>query len=141
MMIRGRLTLGALAAGALLTVAGCTSVPTAEIGDCVDLDLEGSELRGFESRECDEPHEAEVVFVFDMPEGDYPADDVFAEQLDAQCIPAFEEYTGREYWTDEELSIFPVFPSPESWEDADDRSVTCLVARMDSELLTESVRG
>jgi len=79
------------------------------VGDCINYPDAG-ELTDIERIDCAEPHDGEVVDVFDMPDGDYPGEGGVAEYADANC-PADAD--------------FHFTPTEESWS-AGDREVVCI---------------
>lgn len=133
-------TAGVVAAGALLAVAGCSSVPSAEVGECVDVEMEDGLVAGFDVKDCDEEHDAEAFYVAELPEGDYPGSAAFQQVAVDECLPAFEEYTGAAYGVDPDLDIQWVEPTRDSW-DNNDRNLTCFVVQADGSTSTGSVRG
>lgn len=102
-----------------LAAAACeaTGPASLEVGDCIaDAPAfvgEGAEVR---SISCDEPHGGEVLLVEDYPDdGDYPGDPAFQGFVSARCIAAFEDYTGRDFMTEDEMDLGWLQPSEEDW--------------------------
>ena len=68
------------------------------VGDCFDLpDPESDSISDVTQRECTEPHQYEMYFVGDLPDGQYPSDSDVDLWLEANCLPAFTEYVGIDY--------------------------------------------
>lgn len=128
-------------AGACSGVTG-TDVPTADVGDCVtdDVTATGEGVDEFDVVECTEPHTAEVFHTFELPDGDFPGDQALTQAMTEACGPVFEEYIGTAYG-ESEVEVYPVFPTEQTWDDADDREVICFGALRDGSELTESLEG
>lgn len=147
-MVKNRLRLPAAGIAAVLLLSGCglfgTSFPTAEVGECLRMsDLEGNtntsgEIEELPTVDCSEEHDAEVIHNFDLPDGDWPGDAAIDEAIERECLPAFDDYIGSDYW-ESSLDISIITPLPESWE-AGDRQVTCIAFTMDGSTVTESFR-
>lgn len=131
---------GAAAILALAVLTGCSGAAEAEVGECVDVEVDGADVTGFDTKDCGESHEAEVFHKFDLDGDTLPSDDQIFTRVEEECVPAFEEYTGRDFWSDEELDLTMITPSQDTWDD-DDRTVTCLAVRLDGQPMTESVRA
>jgi len=79
------------------------------VGDCINYPDAG-ELTNIERTDCAEPHDGEVVDVFDISDGDYPGDDGVSQYAGENC-PAEAD--------------FHFTPTEESWS-AGDREVVCI---------------
>jgi hypothetical protein len=89
---------------------------------------------------CSEPHDGEVFFNEDHPGPDFPSDDAFQSWVEAECIPAFESYTGSAYDDQEVLDIGWFTPTERSWTFGD-RGVTCYLTPVNGIPTTVSYRG
>jgi hypothetical protein len=126
---------------------GDTDVFDLSVGDCVDDPLEPEsdnlvEVEAVESVPCDEPHEAEVYAVVDLPGGDsaaFPGEDSISRQADEVCFGRFEQYVGTAYEAST-LAYSYYMPTSQSWDEGD-REVACLASDYEGELITGSVRG
>ena len=100
-----------------------------QVGDCIILPTEDQfdEVRRLE---CTAPHDGEIFFVGDHPDGDYPTDEAFEAFVDEQCLPAFEAFTGSAYDNQEVLDVGWFTPTDGSWEDGD-RAVSCHLVPID----------
>jgi hypothetical protein len=112
---RSRLTLALAAAVAFAACAGGNSAFELQVGDCImppDAEAgEGVHVDNVRTVDCSEPHDGEVVALFNI-EGDvYPGDEALFQQAVEQC-PS-------------EASNF-VYPSEESWHELDDGEVACI---------------
>ena len=127
-----------------VVAAGCGddegNVFSLEEGQCFDDPQATGEISDVPIVECDEPHDNEVFFTFDLPDGDYPGDIAVQEQASEGCLGAFEGYVGLDYATSE-LDILFLSPTSDSWDQADDREVVCFLYRVDQEKMTGSMQG
>ena len=111
------------------------------VGDCFDAPTTEAEVQDVQHRPCNEAHTAEVIFVGEMPEADaLPGGTEIDDYIAAQCIPAFNAYTGRDYATDRELDISSLTPTSSGWQSGD-REVSCFAVRIDGAAMTASVKG
>lgn len=115
---------------ALALLAGACSASALEftIGECVNLP-DGTQISEYETVDCDTPHDAEVYALPQHPDGEdaaFPGQVALEEFADDRCKQDFEEYVGVAY---EESVIYStaLTPSQESWDDATDREIVCLL--------------
>ena len=111
-----------------------------EVGDCVELDVDATEVTTLPLVDCDESHQGEVFHVERLEGGDeFPGEESVAAQGQEMCAgEAFEDYVGTSYLRSE-LEIYTVYPSAFTWGRGD-REIVCLAIRPDGGDLTESVR-
>ena len=126
-------------------VGGDTSVYDLRTGDCFDdptmFTQEIVEVESIDSVPCDQPHDAEVYAVVDLPQGDdapFPGDEEVATAADEACFDRFEAYVGVSY-EDSTLDINYYLPIASSWAEGD-RMVTCLLIDVDGDPLTGSMK-
>lgn len=116
---------------------GGGNVFSLEAGDCFDLATDaGEELSNVPIVDCDEPHDAEVFYVYDLPDGDYPAD--IDARTEADCINQFEGYVGSNYTTSR-LIVSSLRPTSDGW-DAGDQEVVCVLF-LGTDKMTGSQKG
>lgn len=90
---------------------------------------------------CDEPHDSEVYFVFSFPEdGEYPGDDAVTAEAISRCEAAFGEFVGQSYDESYDLDYYWFSPNKRSWDNANDRTVQCLIFSYDGDV-TGSLKG
>ena len=80
-------------------LGGSRPVTELSVGDCFDLP-EGDAEEGISDvtkRECTEPHQYEMFFVGDLPDGPFPSEAEMNLWIDANCLPAFTDYVGIDY--------------------------------------------
>jgi hypothetical protein len=112
---------------------------TIELGDCLILPSE-AEFDEVRRLSCAEPHDGEVFFVDDYPGSDYPSGDELDSYVDAQCLPAFEAFTGSGFDDQEVLDIGWFAPTAGSWEDGD-HEVLCYLTPIDGSMTSQSYRN
>ena len=110
------------------------------VGDCFDLkDPAADEVDDVTAGPCTVAHEFEMFFVGSLPEGEFPADQVFATYVKDNCYPAFGAYIGKAY-ADSELEMYSLTPTDDSWR-AGDHSVQCAAYHPRVHRQTQSLKG
>lgn len=126
--------------GGQITSAGDLQVTDLRVGDCFDLkDPDAQEIDAVEAKPCTQPHEYELYYAADMPDGDYPSQDAIDTWIFQNCVPEFAAYVGRDY-QESELNLLPVTPTEGGWDDGD-HAVQCVAYDPDNTELTESLRN
>ncbi|NND03808.1 MAG: hypothetical protein HKN91_13580 [Acidimicrobiia bacterium] len=113
---------------AFATFDRTTSVDDLAVGDCLRMP-NSDEISSVESAPCAEDHELEVFATVVLSESSiaaYPGEDAVANAIFDLCLPRFQPYVGASYDTSA-WYINTIFPTRESWEEADDREGTCVV--------------
>jgi hypothetical protein len=112
-----------------------------KVGDCYDDPASTTEIKDVQHHPCNEAHTAEVVFVGKMTGDDatYPADSVVEAWVGANCVPAWNGYTGKDANTDPVLGLGFYQPTQTGWTKGD-RDVICYVGRMDGTPVTTSLK-
>ena len=132
----GLLVIGGVVAGANYLM-GSRAVTDIGVGECFDLpDANEQEIDDLTQRECTEPHEYEMFYVADMPDGDFPSDDEVFAWIETNCLPAFADYVGMDYQSSV-LSLFPITSTEATWNDGD-HSVQCALYEDGNAELTTS---
>jgi hypothetical protein len=119
-------------AGAAILLGGCSllAAPTANVGECVDLDVNSTSVTELEGFECSQEHDAEVYFKGDVDgDGDYDPAAVEEQAIDL-CLAGFEDFVGLEYFASS-LDVYYMFPQEDGWGSGD-RSVICAVYTPDA---------
>lgn len=115
----------------------------AEVGDCIDLKMLASVVGGISEQlptvDCAEEHDAQVIGVVELPDGDYEDYETLQNMMLDQCEPAFESFVGVPV-DDSMLLMDGLFPSEESWTKGD-REAICLTFYPDLSTTTESFEG
>ena len=121
-------------------LGGSRPIEEMAVGDCFDLaDSNAAEVDDATKRECTEPHEYEMFFVGDLPDGSYPSDSDVDLWVQTYCFPAFADYVGLEYDSSQLLASY-FTPSEGGWNDGD-HSVQCAMRDPNNAELTESLQG
>jgi len=110
-----------------------------QVGDCFNFPEEDL-IVSLEALPCSQPHDAEAYLSFDQDGDEYPGAAAVAAQTERGCFAAFESFVGIP-WEESELDIAALEPTQESWEDGDDREVTCAIVSYDGSKLTGSTKG
>lgn len=107
-----------------------------DVGVCFDDEnLEEEEVSSVPVRECNEPHDNEIYFAFDLPDGKFPKTD---EPMYAKCEEEFGNFIGVKY--DDSIYDYDIMsPTKSSWED-NDREVLCFVYDSNDEKLEKSLK-
>ena len=127
----GGLLVGLAVVGGFIAFASfdrTTSVDDLAVGDCLRMP-NSEEISSVESAPCADDHELEVfatVVLAESTVAPYPGEDAVANAVFELCLPRFEQYVGAAYETSA-WYVNTIFPTRESWEEADDREGTCVV--------------
>ena len=111
------------------------------VGDCIGGQL-GDEVESVDGVPCTGPHQFEVYYAFNLPngDGDYPGDQSVAEQAEQGCYAAFQPFVGQTY-EDSIYGFNTLTPTRGSWDGLDDREVLCMIGNYDGTAKTGSARG
>ena len=108
-------------------ISGCTEVPTAEVGACLNsADFSGEEVTDIPALSCEEPHDLEVYHLSTVADGAFPGEKELEETAEQACVEAFEPYVGADF-SESALAITFMTPSQRAWEAGDDREIICLL--------------
>ena len=98
-----------------------------KVGDCMPADaMSNTEQTDADVIPCAEPHGYEVYHEFELADGEFPGSDVIQTEVEAQCLPAFDEFVGLAF-AESTLDITWYEPTESSWTQGDDRLVQCLI--------------
>lgn len=117
--------------------AGEADVFQMQVGDCLN-DQDATEVDSVPAVPCDEPHDYEVYYSFDLDAGEYPGDDAVYEDADQGCYDAFADFVGVTY-EESALEFNNFVPTEGSWNELDDREIVCVV--YDAEPVTGTLEG
>lgn len=93
--------------------------------------------------DCAEAHDGEVYHRDVLPGGEgapYLGDDLTFQRAAERCLPRFEPFVGLPY-DQSTLDFVAFYPSSESWQFLDDRTVICAVVTVDGSQLTGTMAG
>jgi hypothetical protein len=126
-----------------LVSAGDLDVMTLQIGDCFDDAAEFEEVVfTVAAIPCSEAHDNEVYSIIPVtvPGPAFPGVTELQDFAYEACVGApFSDYVGIDY-LDSALEVFSFTPTEESW-DGGDRSVTCVLYKLDLTKLVGTARG
>ena len=121
-----------------ITAPGSADVFTLRVGDCFDDNSE-TEISDVPGVPCANPHDNEVYYTFQMPEGDYPGKAAITAAAEEGCVPQFESFIGISY-SDSKLDWFPLTPLEDGWNSLNDREIVCAAYDPDGKV-TGSLAG
>ncbi len=127
-----------------IVTEGNVDVFSIQLGDCFNdtrsYDSEDVEVLNVDGMPCDLPHDNEVYAITNMTMSAYPGDEILTEAANDYCFAQFEIFAGIAYEASV-LNITFLYPTQESWNQARDREVACVVYDMNGEKITGSSRG
>ena len=111
------------------------------VGDCFDAPTTvDEEVEDVAHHPCTDAHTAEVIYVADYsPDGPYPGEDAFDAFTEANCPPAFNAYTGLDFYTAMDYDMGVFYPLEEGWNQGD-HEISCYLVRADESAMSASVR-
>jgi hypothetical protein len=112
------------------------------VGDCFEEPGAAESISDVQHRPCTDEHDYEVFLVTDHPAEDdaaVPSDAVYETFAIQQCGPAFNEYTGSDWQTDEVINWSFYVPDDEGWRDGN-RKLICYAGRVDETRLNASLK-
>lgn len=124
-----------------VTEGGTVDVFEVSVGDCIGNPAEG-EITDVEVVPCDDPHDGEVYYEFELDEGEWPGDAAVSTAAEEGCTAAeaFEAFIGTPY---DESTVWVQFllPTEEAWTDTslNDRLISC-IAYVPDEQQTASLK-
>lgn len=123
-----------------VTEEGSIDIFSLSVGDCMPYTDDIGEMSEASVVPCSEPHADEVFYEFEAPDGEIPTEEEFQAAVEEQCLPAFKDYVGIDY-QDSTLGIWWITPTQETWDQANDRLVQCVVFDEADQELTGSLKG
>ncbi|GAA1740658.1 septum formation family protein [Aeromicrobium alkaliterrae] len=131
--------------GAVTETNEDASVFDVKVGDCYILpDSSGSsgtsEVDTITAVPCSDPHEAEAYHEVELDSGDYPGDAEIQAAVEEACAPAFDTFVGLPY-EESTLDVYQLFPTQDTWEQLDDRLISCLIYDPANAELTGTLEG
>jgi hypothetical protein len=122
-----------LAVGFLLS-QGQRSLENLAVGDCFNA-ADADEISSVDARDCEEPHQYEVLHVVDWPNPDdsFPSQDAQDEFVFTECSSAFADYVGTA-WEASCLDFSYLSPTQEGWDQGDHEFVCAIYDPADNQL-------
>lgn len=105
---------------------GATDVFTIAVGDCLDDSSTADELTEVPTVPCSADHDLEVYADFELEGDEWPGDEAVTTEADAGCLAQFERFVGIPF-EESALDYSFYWPTEESWDQLDDRLVSCLI--------------
>lgn len=127
--------------GLALLAGACTGKSAFElaVGDCFDDPDSFENVESVPEKACAEPHDNEVYANLTMTGAEWPGQATVEEWADERCYAEFEAYVGIAY--EESILDFGwLAPTERSWNEIDDRTVTCILYDANLEKLEGSMR-
>lgn len=121
-----------------VTESGDLDVFKLAVGDCFN-DSGSTMVSEIPVVPCSDPHDYEVYYEVEMAPGDFPGDDAITTQAEADCTAQFATFIGLPY-DQSSLYFSYLTPTQQSWDDADDRLIQCIVADQEAQT-TGSLAG
>lgn len=101
-----------------------------KVGDCMPASDASGEITDADVVPCSEPHADEVFYEFELQGDELPGDDEIMSQVEAECVPAFTEFVGVDYY-ESTLDFWWITPTEDTWTQANDRVVQCVIYQPD----------
>jgi Septum formation len=111
-----------------ITREGSVPATSVQVGDCLKNLEENPTIGTLPGVPCSEPHEGEVVGLFDLPMGDYPDQASMERQANTRCSELLQAYSASAF-DDRSVGLFYLYPLKAAWPD--DREVVCVAAAID----------
>ena len=115
-----------------------------KVGDCIDLPTTEEAVSQVQHQPCTTAHDAEVFLNVTDPTANgqpFPGSDSFRSQVIATCVPAATTYLGTSFDAQTDLDVGWFRPTEDSWDQKNDRGITCYLYRVDAGKLNKSVKG
>ena len=119
------------------------SVFEIKVGDCYnfpDDSATSSEVETLSAVPCADPHQAEAYHEIEIDGDEFPGTPAVEEEADAACLAEFETFVGMPYDTST-LEFTYLAPTEASWDQLDDRLVSCLVLDPANPEVTGTLEG
>ncbi|MGL3151762.1 septum formation family protein [Microbacterium sp. A82] len=116
--------------GGNVTEEATIDIFSLKVGDCMPESDTTGDIQDTPVVPCEEPHTNEVFFEFELTGDTLPSDDEITAEVEAQCVPAFADFVGFDYF-ESVLDFWWLTPTEETWDSADDRLVQCVLYEPD----------
>jgi len=117
------------------------SVFEIQVGDCYNLPEEdATEVETMAAVPCGDPHEAEAYHEIEIEGDEFPGAGVVDEQAATECQAEFDTFIGMPY-DQSTLDFYYLSPTQDTWEQLDDRLISCLVYDPANAEITGSLEG
>jgi hypothetical protein len=113
------------------------------VGDCFDRPITETEtIEDVQHHPCTEAHTAELIFLANHPAANGappPTEDELFSYVEANCLPAFNTYTGTDLIAESVFDLGFIYPLDEDWNKGD-REISCYAYRLDNAPMTTSIK-
>ena len=119
------------------------SVFEIQVGDCYNVPEDSAtstEVETLSAVPCADPHQTEAYHEIEIEGDEFPGVAAVEEQADAACLGAFEPFVGAPYDTSV-LDFTYLAPTEASWDQIDDRLVSCLIFDGENPEVTGTLEG
>ena len=106
--------------------AGSADVFNLHVGDCFNDETSDGGVTDVPAVPCAEPHDNEIYFIYDLPDGEFPGDAAVETAANEGCAAEFEAFVGIAYEASV-LDHWAIYPSEDTWTQIGDREVVCSV--------------
>jgi hypothetical protein len=110
-----------------VTAPATTDSFSVRVGDCLDK-LPTDSTAKISLLPCAQPHYWEAFASPTLAGDDFPGNSAVRDQAKSACTDAFEGFVGVAV-TSSKLDLTMLTPTKETWTQADDREVVCLVGK------------
>ena len=114
------------------------------VGDCIDLPNTDEAVSEVQHQPCTTAHDAEVFLNITDPTAagqPFPGSESFKNQVIATCVPAASQYLGASFDTLTALDVGWFRPTSDSWDEKNDRGITCYLYKVDESKLNKTLKG
>ncbi len=124
---------------------GIVDIFQIKVGDCFDDEStyntqETVEISGVGGVPCNQPHDNEIYAQMQLGHASYPGEEAVLKAAEDYCFARFESYVGKSY-DSSILDITYIYPTQQSWNQVNDREISCAVFDMNLGKLVGTTRG
>ena len=119
---------------------GDSSVFDLQIGDCIGANLDNGEMSEIGVVPCDDPHQYEIFAITKSSLDTYPGKEALGEDATSKCLSFFNDYFQINF-EESQLYLTHFTPTEDSWNQMDDREITCRAFRRNEKTMVARVRN
>ena len=122
-----------------ITASGGVGAFKVRIGDCIQMPSGADQVVSVEGVPCSTAHDAQAFASFALPNlPAFPSPDEMDRLAGQGCLKYWAGAIGTSYESDRSVDMTFLFPTQESWDQQNDREVTCFVISADGSSLIGS---
>ncbi len=91
-------------------------------------------------RGWDQPHDNEIYAQMQMYQPSYPGEQVVLQSAEDYCLAQFPSFVGKSYESSI-LDVTYIYPTQESWNQVNDREISCAGIDMNLDKLVGTTKG